>query len=395
MSRRASGERPGGLVSGRIAPSVLASSASPLDGTAFLAALVESSDDAIIGKTLDGTVVSWNPAAERLYGYSAEEAIGRPITLIVPDELRHEIPAILARLATGGKVDHYETVRKRKDGSRVEVSLTISPIRDQAGQIVGASTVARDVSERRRAERAVELERSNAELEAFAYVASHDLQEPLRMVTSYVQLLARRYQGRLDADADEFIGYAVAGATQMQELINDLLTYARVGGRAKHERVALDICLDRALSQLRGALDECGAAVTRDELPVVFGDELEFTQLFQNLIANALKFRAEAAPVIHIGARTGDGEWMLWVSDNGIGIPAEYQERIFGIFKRLHTRDEYPGTGMGLTICRKIVERLGGRIWVSSGPGIGSTFWFAFPAERAGDVTASMEGEGG
>ena len=354
-----------------------------LDEAEFLAALVESSDDAIIGKTLEGTVVSWNPAAERLYGYSAEEAIGRPITLIVPEELHPEIAAILARLRSGQKIDHHETVRERKDGTRVEVSLTISPIRDQAGRIVGASTVARDVSERRRAERAVELERSNAELEAFAYVASHDLQEPLRMVTSYVQLLARRYEGKLDADADEFIGYAVAGAMQMQELINDLLTYARVGGRAKHERVALDNCLDRALSQLRGVLDECGAVVTRDELPVVFGDELEFAQLFQNLITNALKFQAEAAPAIHIGAQTGGGEWVISVSDNGIGIAAEYQERIFEIFKRLHTREEYPGTGMGLTICKKIVERLGGRIWVSSaGPGTGSTFWFAFPAEQ-------------
>jgi PAS domain S-box-containing protein len=368
-----------------------AASGSLLDDAAFLAALVESSDDAIIGKTLEGIVVSWNPAAERLYGYSAEEALGRPITLIVPAELEDEIAVILRQIDSGEKVDHYETVRERKDGTRIEVSLTISPIRDQAGRIVGASTIARDVSERRRAERAAELERSNAELEAFAYVASHDLQEPLRMVTSYVQLLARRYQGRLDADADEFIGYAVDGAKRMQELINDLLTYARVGGRARHEPVDLGACLERTLSRLGGALDESGATLTRDALPVVLGDESEFTQLFQNLIANALKFRAPAAPVIHVGAQAGEGEWVLSVSDNGIGIAAEYQERIFGIFKRLHTREEYPGTGIGLTICKKIVERLGGRIWVTSEPERGSTFRFALPAEQR-QTAAAVEG---
>jgi PAS domain S-box-containing protein len=361
------------------------------DASSFLAALVESSDDAIIGKTLEGVIVSWNPAAQRLYGYAAEEAIGSSIGLIVPAELGDEIPAILAQIGRGDKIDHYETVRLRKDGGRVEVSLTISPIRDRSGVIVGASTIARDVSERRQAERAAELERSNAELETFAYVASHDLQEPLRMVTSYVQLLARRYQGRLDADADEFIGYAVDGATRMQALINDLLLFSRVGGQAEHELVDLGACADRAVARLQEALDESGATVTRDELPTVRGDQARFVQLFQNLIGNGVKFRGDVAPAVHLGAERSAGAWLLSVRDNGIGVAPEYQEQIFGIFKRLHTREKYAGTGIGLSICKKIVERLGGRIWVSSEPGRGSTFWFTLPIA---DREAAAAGEG-
>jgi two-component system, chemotaxis family, sensor kinase Cph1 len=269
--------------------------------------------------------------------------------------------------------------------------LTISPIRDRSGVIVGASTIARDVSERRQAERAAELERSNAELETFAYVASHDLQEPLRMVTSYVQLLARRYQGRLDADADEFIGYAVDGATRMQALINDLLLFSRVGGQAEHELVDLGACADRAVARLQEALDESGATVTRDELPTVRGDQSRFVQLFQNLIGNGVKFRGDVAPAVHLGAERSAGAWLLSVRDNGIGVAPEYQEQIFGIFKRLHTREKYAGTGIGLSICKKIVERLGGRIWVSSEPGRGSTFWFTLPIA---DREAAAAGEG-
>ena len=363
------------------------------DDSAFLTALVESSDDAIIGKTLDGVIVSWNPAAERLYGYSAGEMIGATISTLVPPELAEEIPTILAQIGRGERLDHFDTTRLRKDGSRVEVSLTISPIRDRSGRIVGASTIARDISERKQAERAAELERSNAELEMFAYVASHDLQEPLRMVTSYVQLLARRYEGKLDADADEFIGYAVDGAARMQALINDLLAYSRVGGHIEHEPVDLDACADRAVSRLHAVFDESGATLTKDELPTVIGDEAQLVQLFQNLIGNAVKFRGDAAPTVHIGVERGDDNWLVSVSDNGIGIAPDYHERIFGIFKRLHTRDEYAGTGIGLTICEKIVERHGGRIWVSSEPAGGTTFTFTLPvAEREATVDAEETG---
>jgi signal transduction histidine kinase len=252
--------------------------------------------------------------------------------------------------------------------------------------------VQRELAERKRAEEELkqtmaELARSNQELEQFAYVASHDLQEPLRMVASYVQLLARRYQGRLDADADEFIAYAVDGATRMQALINDLLAYSRVGTRGKpFEPTDCEAILDQALANLQVAIEENGAAVTHDLLPTVMADATQLTQLFQNLIGNAVKFRGEESLRIHISAhwpsaienRKSD-EWIFSVRDNGIGIDPEYHERIFLIFQRLHTREEYPGTGIGLAICRKIVERHGGRIWVESQPGKGSIFYFTIP----------------
>jgi PAS domain S-box-containing protein len=359
-----------------------------MEADAFLAAIVASTDDAIIGKTLEGEIVSWNPAAERLYGYTEAEAVGQPITLIVPPPLREEIPLILARLGRGEGIDHYETVRVAKDGRQVEVSLTISPIRDRSGVLVGASTIARDISLRKQAERAAELERSNAELETFAYVASHDLQEPLRMVASYVQLLQRRYEGKLDEDADEFIGYAVDGAQRMQALINDLLSYSRVGGAAiAHDPVDLEAALARATARLEAVIEESGATIRHDRLPTVTGDEAQLVQLLQNLLGNALKFRGAAAPEIEVRAERGAAEWTFSVADNGIGIEPQHAERIFGMFKRLHTREEYPGTGIGLTICEKIVERHGGRIWVSGVPGRGSTFYFTLPATTSEETS--------
>jgi signal transduction histidine kinase len=224
------------------------------------------------------------------------------------------------------------------------------------------------------------LRRSNAELEQLAYVASHDMQEPLRMVASYLQLVAQRYRGQLDADADEFIGYAVDGAKRMQALINDLLAYSRVATKARpFEPTDCNRALDMAQSNLRIALQDSGAQVTRGPLPVVMGDPTQLTQLFQNLVGNAIKFKRVDPVQVHIAAEPRDAGWCFTVTDNGIGIEPEYHERIFALFQRLHGRGEYPGTGIGLAICKRVVERHGGTIAVRSQPGEGSTFWFTLP----------------
>ncbi|MGK7900826.1 MAG: ATP-binding protein [Hormoscilla sp.] len=227
-----------------------------------------------------------------------------------------------------------------------------------------------------------ELERSNAELEKFAYVASHDLQEPLNLVSSYVQLLEMRYEDRLDRDAKEFIGFAVEGVTHMQKLIDDLLAYSRVGTRGKEfAPIVVETVLDRALTNLQIRIAESGAVITTDPLPTLNGDSTQLIQLFQNLIGNAIKFRSDQPPQIHIGAKQQSHEWLFSVRDNGIGIDPQFADRIFTIFQRLHARDEYPGTGIGLAVCKKIVDRHGGRIWVESELGQGSTFYFTLPIQ--------------
>lgn len=242
-----------------------------------------------------------------------------------------------------------------------------------------------ELDERRRAEKmsaqyAGDLKRSNAELEQFAYVASHDLQEPLRMVASFTQLLARRYRGKLDRDADEFIGFAVDGANRMQVLINDLLVFSRVGTQGKPmEPTDCEAVLNHTLANLNTTLQETGAVVTHDPLPTVMADAVQLGQLLQNLLANSLKFRGPEELRVHIAVQRQGVAWIFSVQDNGIGIAPEHQERIFAIFQRLHRREEYPGTGIGLALCKKIVERHGGRIWVESQPGQGSTFYFSIP----------------
>jgi PAS domain S-box-containing protein len=362
------------------------------DVQAQLAAIVASSDVAIIGKRLDGVIVNWNAGAEKLYGYSAEEAVGQPISFIAPPDRQDEIMNLLAQLKEGESIQSLETTRVTKDGRPISVSLNLSPIMDKYGKIVGAATIANDITARKQSEerlrrQAEELRHSNEELEQFAYVASHDLQEPLRMVSSYVQLLARRYQGRLDSDADEFIGFAVEGANRMKVLINDLLAFSRVGTRSKEfGPVPLDKIFDEVVRNLELAVEESSAVISRDSLPRVLADEVQMAQLFQNLIGNAIKFRGEAPPRVHVGARSQDDHWLLFVRDNGIGLDPKFAERIFVIFQRLHNRAEYPGTGIGLAICRKIVERHGGRIWVESQPGAGATFLFTLPP--AGEIEA-------
>lgn len=246
--------------------------------------------------------------------------------------------------------------------------------------------------EHRVLDRTAELKRSNEDLEQFAYVASHDLQEPLRMIHNYLQLLRQRYRDKLDVSGNEFIGFALDGAKRMHELIQDLLTYSRVGTHgADFAPTECAVALERALANLSLAIEESGARITHDALPVVHGDLVQLTQLFQNLIGNAIKFRGDRLPEIHVGATSRGGEWELTIQDNGIGIAPQDFQRIFVVFQRLHSREKYPGTGIGLAVCKKIVERHGGRIWVNSKLGKGTTFHIALPAP-AGTI-GSPEGD--
>ncbi len=278
---------------------------------------------------------------------------------------------------TGFAAGAVDYVTKPLNGAevlaRIDTHLTLYALRQQlAGQ---NALLQQEIAAR--AETQAALQRSNTELEQLAYVASHDMQEPLRMIASYLQLVAQRYHGRLDADADEFIGYAVDGAKRMQALINDLLAYSRVGTKARpFQPTATLSTLQTAMTQLRMAIEESGAQITHGVLPTVMGDPTQLLQLFQNLLANAIKFRRDVAVQVHVDAEAVEGAWRFSVRDNGIGMESDYFERIFVLFQRLHGRSEYPGTGIGLALCKKIVERHGGSITVESQPGVGSTFRF-------------------
>jgi PAS domain S-box-containing protein len=497
----------------RPAPAVCAFFALDYDGrlheSEHLAAIVRSSDDAILSKDRNAIVTSWNDAARRLYGYTSEEIVGKPVTILIPPERHGEEHEIVAKILAGERVEQYDTERVRKDGTRVAVSLTASPIHGANGEVVGVSTQARDISStrlalqqaeqqlhgapvgiaifsvetgsfgrllqansemtrlvgysaaelaemspgalthpddaererllfeelasgqrssfglekrnrhkggqwiwvwltvsllegedpplaalahaldisgRKEAEEELErtrrnLERSNAELDQFAYVASHDLKEPLILLSAYARMLAERHGDDLDEEGRTFLEHVREEASRMKSMIDDLLDYSRLQTRAEDtSRVALDEVLDTALRTLTPRIEETAARVDAEgPLPVVEGSPTQFERLFRNLIGNAIKFRGDEPPVVTVAAERGQGGWVVSVRDNGIGVKRAKAGRIFDVFQRLHSQEQYAGTGMGLAICKRIVERHGGRIWVDPAPDGGSVFKFSLP----------------
>jgi PAS domain S-box-containing protein len=352
----------------------------------LLHGVIEGTTDVVFVKDLEGRYLLMNPAGASYLDRPLDQIVGRTDEDLYSPDLAARIRETDRDVSDTGQIHLYETTDVIAGSKRIFLT-TKGPFRDGFGRLVGVFGISRDITERKRLEdtleeRAEDLERSNKELEQFAYVASHDLQEPLRIVAGYAELLARRYGGSLDQDADEFIGYMVDGVRRMQRLINDLLHYSRVGTKGKEPvPTDLDRVLVEALGNLGAKLEETDAEVTADRLPTVPADEGQLVQLFQNLIGNAVKFHGDQRPRVHVGAERRNGEWEFSVADNGIGIDADYRDQIFEIFQRLHARDEFEGTGIGLAICRKIVDRHGGRIWVESTPGRGSTFRFTIPAE--------------
>jgi PAS domain S-box-containing protein len=354
--------------------------------------LLEAAPDAMVVVNQGGEIVLLNVQAEKQFGYRRDELVGQKVKNIIPegfaerliaDGLRSATEALAQQIGTG-----IELTGRRKDKSEFPIEIMLSPLESAEGILVTAAI--RDITTRKKAEahllqKVEELKRSNLELGQFANIASHDLQEPLRMVASYTQLLAQRYKGRLDSDADEFISFAVDGASRMQRLIQGLLAYSRAGTAGNDLLdTSSEAALQQALMNLRGAIEESGARVTHDPLPTVLADEMQLIQLFQNLVGNAIKYQNPGIPQVHISAeKNGGKKWIFSVQDNGLGIDSQYFEKIFGMFQRLHKREEFAGTGIGLAICKKIVERHGGSISVESQPGQGSTFRFGLAGTQS------------
>jgi PAS domain S-box-containing protein len=362
------------------------------------AALLQLARDAIIVTELDGKISFWNRGAEEIYGWRPEEAVGKNAHELLQTTFPIPLDDIRSLIRDQGQWDG-ELTQVTRDGQTVIVASLWSMRKDDEGKPSAVLEINRDIRDRKRVEEALiqqtrELQRSNAELQQFAYVASHDLQEPLRIVANFTQLLAERYASQLDVDAREFMAFAVGGAVRMQALIQGLLSYARVGAHAgSFEPVDCNEALARAEWNLQASIVENGALVSHEDLPVISADATQLVQLFQNLIGNAIKFKGANPPRVHVSAVRRADDWVFSVRDNGIGIAPQYAERIFGIFQRLHRPEEYPGTGIGLAICKKIVERHGGKIGIESEPGNGSRFFFSIPA--AGKKAGVASGEVG
>lgn len=357
---------------------------------------VETAPSALVMTNSAGKIVLVNREFERLFGYSRVELLGREIEMLVPEQQR--ATHVVDRTRYQGSPQERkmgqgrELFGRRKDGNEVPIEVGLTPIRGSEGTYVLGAVI--DLSYRKQVEQALasqaaELERSNTELEQFAYAASHDLQEPVRVIRSYTEFLGQHYSGSFDDKGRKYLGYIVEGAERMHQLIGDLLLYSRAGrGALKYVEVDANALVDGVIAMYRATLRECpGASITRETLPVVCAADTLLTQLFQNLIGNALKFRSEAPPQVHIRCSATEREWCFAIQDNGIGVDGRYASRIFELFQRLHERGKYPGTGIGLAIAKRIAERHGGRIWMESAIGHGSTFFFTLPKRTPNERT--------
>jgi PAS domain S-box-containing protein len=369
----------------------------------LLHSVVEGTSDPIYIRDLEDRFILANSACAKLYHRSENDMVGIRLRDLMPEGPYRVIADSDWEIMRMGTTRTVEEIAELDGVDRIFLT-TKGPYRDADNKTIGTIGIARDITELRKLDEArlevlthdirgrktaaehlantvAELKRSNDELEHFAYIASHDLQEPLRMVASYTQLLAERYKGRLDADADDFITFAVDGAIRMQQLISDLLAYSRAGANVGElHKISGERALNVALVNLHAAIAESGATITHDALPDITMDELQLTQIFQNLLGNAIKYRGAELPRVHVSCVTSDpNEWIFSVRDNGLGIDSQYFEKIFVLFQRLHLREEFEGTGIGLSICKKLLDRIGGRVWVASQPHKGSTFSFSVP----------------
>ena len=350
--------------------------------------VVEAAPSGMIMVDERGTIVLVNSQVERLFGYKREELLGQTIDMLVPTAVRDKHPEHRSNFFAEPKARAMGVGRdlygQRKDGTQIPVEIGLNPLMTDGERFVLASIV--DITERKRAEqtlqeKVLELERSNEDLQQFAYVCSHDLQEPLRVISNYTQLVVKRYSGKaLDENADEFMEFIVEATKRMQGLINDLLLYSRVQAKGQEfKNTDTNTVVKMALANLQIAIAESKAQVDCGDLPTIKADSTQLVQLFQNLLSNTIKFRSKEPLKIEISAQEKNGEWLFRVKDNGLGFNMKYADRIFIIFQRLHTREMYEGSGIGLAVCKKIVERHGGRIWVESSLGSGACFSFTMP----------------
>jgi PAS domain S-box-containing protein len=375
-----------------------------------LSAVVESSDDAIISKDLNGIIKTWNSGAERMFGYTAQEVIGKPITIIIPTGQHGEETHILNRIRSGQRIDHFETVRRRKDGTLIDISLTVSPVKDNEGQVVGASKIARDITLRKRADNELraardELHRLNEDLEIrirertaslteaisqmqeFSYTISHDLRAPARTMKSYARIVLEDFGQNLHPDAQEYLQRIIRGGDRMDRLIQDVLTYTQLSRRElKLQPVSLDKLIGEIIQQYPKMQPPRASVSIHSPLPEVMAHEPSLAQALSNLLSNAVKFVPPGeSPKVIVRTEQRDPMVRLWVEDNGIGIKPQYRQRIFGMFERLPTDLHYEGTGVGLAIVRKAAERMGGSVGVESDGFTGSRFWIELQPAPAYD----------